>query len=510
MDVGERPHDSLGRKPAIDRRIVKNVDVVIKVYEFVVKRRTEDQPCNRGEEDTNRRDGPAVARQNAIAGLFGFFFRSRAHLIALALPAVRKKFNTRTSTARQLKTRKPERTTNNSGVTNDSPSAVAARQNWKTREQMEADEVRILAPFAQKSGESRGRQYPELQHVYRTEFQRDRARIIHSRAFRRLEYKTQVFLNGTGDHLRTRLTHSIEVASISRTIARALSLNEDLAEAIALAHDLGHSPFGHSGEEMLAECMREHGGFDHNKQSQRVVELLETAYPAFPGLNLTFEVREGLKKHDDSYESPVAGEENYRRPSLEAQVADLTDEITYYSHDLDDAVDFEILSPSQLEETTVWRWSHEAVAARYPDVREPERHKLIIGAIIDAQVRDVVVTSAEAIAKAGVRSADEVRRQAALLISYSDARRQANQELRRFLYKNVYYHPRVAEVNRQACEMLRAVFEAYVMAPEQLGDAATKRIESEGLHRTICDYVAGMTDRYLLEEHARLKQGAME
>src|ERR1700731_5390140 len=258
-----------------------------------------------------------------------------------------------------------------------------ASNGWKSRAQMEETERTTLAPFAQKSGESRGRKYTEPNHAYRTEFQRDRARIIHSRAFRRLEYKTQVFLNGTGDHLRTRLTHSIEVGSISRTIARALSLNEDLAEAIALAHDLGHSPFGHSGEEMLAECMREHGGFDHNKKSQRVVELLETAYPAFPGLNLTFEVREGLKKHDDSYESPVAGEENYRRPSLEAQVADLADEITYYSPDLDDAVDFEILSAAQLEENAVWRSNHEAVRVRHRDAREPELHKLVIRDIID-------------------------------------------------------------------------------------------------------------------------------
>ena len=369
---------------------------------------------------------------------------------------------------------------------------------------MEQDETRVLAPYAQKSGESRGREYPEPRHPFRTEFQRDRARIIHSRAFRRLEYKTQVFLNGTGDHLRTRLTHSIEVASISRTIARALSLNEDLAEAIALAHDLGHSPFGHSGEEMLDECMRDHGGFDHNKQSQRVVELLETAYPAFPGLNLTFEVREGLRKHDESYQAPGPGEEKYKCPSLEAQIADLADEITYYSHDLDDSIDFEILKTEQLEDVAIWRQSHESVSARYPEVHEPELHKLIIGATIDAQVRDVITTSAAAIAKAGVRSADEVRRQEASLISYSDARHAANQELRRFLYKNVYYHPRVAEVNRQACEMLRNVFDTYVREPALLGDAATRRIESEGLYRTICDYLAGMTDRYLIEEHARL------
>ena len=220
---------------------------------------------------------------------------------------------------------------------------------------MEEGERRILAPFAQKSGDSRGRKFLERRHAYRTEFQRDRARIIHSRAFRRLEYKTQVFLNGTGDHLRTRLTHSIEVASISRTIARALSLNEDLAEAIALAHDLGHSPFGHSGEEMLAECMREHGGFDHNRQSLRVVELLEAAYPDFPGLNLTFEVCEGLQKHQASYDPLVPGEERYQCPSLEAQITNLADEITYYSHDLDDAVDFEILNYGQLEENAVWR-----------------------------------------------------------------------------------------------------------------------------------------------------------
>src|SRR5215467_13670174 len=191
---------------------------------------------------------------------------------------------------------------------------------WKTREQMEEGERAALASVAQKSGESRGRQHSELSHAYRTEFQRDRARIIHSRAFRRLEYKTQVFLNGTGDHLRTRLTHSIEVASISRTIARALSLNEDLAEAIALAHDLGHSPFGHSGEETLAECMRDHGGFDHNRQSLRVVELLENPYPNFPGLNLTFEVREGLRKHQLLAGSPALEKKKYHCLSLEAQV----------------------------------------------------------------------------------------------------------------------------------------------------------------------------------------------
>jgi dGTPase len=391
------------------------------------------------------------------------------------------------------------------------PQAPRRRALYKTREEMEAGERALLAPFAEKSGDSRGRQYSEPSHAYRTEFQRDRARIIHSRAFRRMEYKTQVFLNGTGDHLRTRLTHSIEVASISRTIARALGLNEDLAEAIALAHDLGHAPFGHSGEEMLAECMRDHGGFDHNRQSVRVVDLLDDPYPDFPGLNLTFEVREGLRKHGAFHQmEKLTGPQvrttlqGHRCPSLEAQVADLADEITYYSHDLDDAVDFEILNAAQLEQNAVWRRSLRAVLARYPDAREPELHKLIIRDIIDTEVRDLVSTSAKSIADAAVQSSDEARQQPVPLIRYSDDLFQANRDLRKFLYQNVYYDPRVSEVNRRACEMLRQVFQAYLADPDMLGETATKRIETEGLHRTVCDYIAGMTDRYLMEEHARI------
>jgi dGTPase len=352
---------------------------------------------------------------------------------------------------------------------------------------MEADEARWLAAYAQKSGESRGRKFPEPRHEYRTEFQRDRARIIHSRAFRRLEYKTQVFLNGTGDHLRTRLTHTIEVASISRTIARALRLNEDLAEAIALAHDLGHAPFGHSGEEMLAECMRDHGGFEHNAQSLRVVEKLENPYPNFAGLNLTAEVREGLRKNQLS--------------SLEAQVADLADEITYYSHDLDDAIDFEVLSFPQLENVAVWRNAADAVRARFPQPREPELHKLVIREIIDRQVRDVISTSANKLDCAQTAPLGQKQ------ICYSDELSAANRELRKFLYANVYYNPRVAEVNQRACEMLREVFETYVRDPERLGEGATRRVETEGLHRTVCDYIAGMTDRYLIEEFERLRSG---
>jgi dGTPase len=256
---------------------------------------------------------------------------------------------------------------------------------------------------------------------------------------------------------------------------------------------------------MLAECMRDHGGFDHNRQSLRVVELLENPYPNFPGLNLTFEVREGLRKHQAFYDPLTPGDEKYCCPSLEAQVADLADEITYYSHDLDDAVDFEVLSAAQLEENEIWRRTHRAVISRYPDAREPDLHKLIIRDIIDMQVRDVIMTSAQSIADAGVKSAKEARRQPAPLIRYSGELSEANRALRKFLYQNVYYHPRVADVNRRACEMLRKVFEAYLADPDRLGETAAKRLEAEGLQRTVCDYIAGMTDRYLMEEYERIR-----
>jgi dGTPase len=255
---------------------------------------------------------------------------------------------------------------------------------------------------------------------------------------------------------------------------------------------------------MLAECMRDHGGFDHNRQSVRVVELLETPDPNFPGLNLTFEVREGLRKHERPYRFPIPAEEEYDCTSLEGQVADLADEITYYSHDLDDALDFEILTLARLEENDVWRNSHRAVLARYKDTREPDLHKLVIRDIIDLEVHDLVATSAESIAESGVHSADDVRRQTAPLIRYSDELAEANRALRKFLYQNVYYHPRVAEVNQRACEMLRRVFEAYLADPDRLGEGAMRRVEKEGLHRTVCDYIAGMTDRYVMEEYARI------
>src|SRR5207249_8195262 len=258
-------------------------------------------------------------------------------------------------------------------------------EGWRTREEMEATERATLAPFAQKSGDSRGRKYREQSHAYRTQFQRDRARIIHSRAFRRLEYKTQVFLNGTGDHLRTRLTHTMEVAAISRNISRALMLNEDLAETIALAHDLGHSPFGHKGETVLNQLMKRHGGFEHNRQSLRVVELLEQKYPRFPGLNLTWEVREGLVKHFTSFDHP-AKRNGFpaRSSSLEAQVANLADEITYYSHDIDDGLTAGLFSEAQLaRDVRIWREAAQAVRKSYGELPDECRRYFIIRCIID-------------------------------------------------------------------------------------------------------------------------------
>src|SRR6266700_4775899 len=264
---------------------------------------------------------------------------------------------------------------------------------------MEASERAVLAPFAEKSGDSRGRECPEPSHGYRTEFQRDRARIIHSRAFRRLEYKTQVFLNGTGDHLRTRLTHTIEVAGISRNLARALRLSEDLAEAIALAHDLGHSPFGHKGEAILNELMKDHGGFEHNRQSLRVVELLEQKYPLFPGLNLSWETREGLAKHFTAHDRPGKSKGlDARSSSLEAQVANLADEIAYYSHDLDDGLSSGLLSEAQLSEAVrIWHEAADAVKRDYGDLPDECRRYFIIRCIIDEYVRDVVETTEQKI-----------------------------------------------------------------------------------------------------------------
>ena len=376
----------------------------------------------------------------------------------------------------------------------------------RTREQLEQIERTNLAPYAQFSADSRGRKYKEAPPEWRTQYQRDRDRVIHSRAFRRLEYKTQVFLNGTGDHLRTRLTHTMEVAAITRNITRALQLNEDLAETIALAHDLGHSPFGHKGEVVLNRLMKKHGGFEHNRHSLRIVEEIEQKYPLFSGLNLSWEVREGLIKHYTSYDHPSKRKGfDAKSSSLEAQVANLADEITYYSHDLDDGLDSGLLSEKQLNrDVRIWRQATRMVVKEYGALADESRRYFIIRCIIDMQVKDVVETTEARIEKSGVKSADDVRLQPKALVQHSPERRELNLELRDYLYQNLYYNPVVHGPNLRAVKMLEELFKYYFKNPQQMGEQSRKRIRKEGRHRAICDYLAGMTDRYAMQEHQRV------
>jgi dGTPase len=371
---------------------------------------------------------------------------------------------------------------------------------------LEQRERQTLAPYAQFSADTRGRVFKEPPPEWRTQYQRDRDRVIHSRAFRRLEYKTQVFLNGSGDHLRTRLTHTIEVAAISRNIARALRINEDLTETIALAHDLGHSPFGHKGEGVLDRMMRKHGGFEHNRQSLRVVEVLEQKYPGFQGLNLTWEVREGLAKHQTAYDKP---EKTLgfaaKSSSLEAQVANLADEITYYSHDLDDGLETGLLSEKQLAQNVeIWDQASREVKREHGDLPDECRRYFIIRCLIDGQVRDVVTRTEKLLAEAGVRTADEVRKHPKPFVQYSDKRRRLNIELRKFLYKNLYYNPVVHEPNLRAVRMLEELFKYYLAHHTEVGELSRKRAKKDGWHRAVCDYLAGMTDRYAIQEYYRL------
>ena len=376
----------------------------------------------------------------------------------------------------------------------------------RTREELEQLERQTLATYAQLSGDSRGRKYREQPPEWRTHFQRDRDRVIHSRAFRRLEYKTQVFLNGTGDHFRTRLTHTMEVAGISRNIARALRLNEDLTETIALAHDLGHSPFGHKGEAVLDRLMEKHGGFEHNRQSLRIVEELEQKYPRFRGLNLTWEVREGLIKHHTAWDHPgdKAGSGTLS-PSLEAQVANLADEIAYYSHDLDDGLDSGLLSERQLRaEVRLWNQATKTVEGEYGKLPDECRRYFIIRCITDLQVKDVVTTTERLIKEAGVQTVEDVRSQSSPLVSYSSAREKFNEELCRFLYKNLYDSPEVNEPHLRARKVLEALFHHYVVNHQEIGAGSRRLARRDGWPRAVCDYLAGMTDRYALQEHQRL------
>ncbi len=357
----------------------------------------------------------------------------------------------------------------------------------------------LLAPYAQKASESSGRLLREAEHPFRSSFQRDRDRIVHGTSFRRLDGKTQVFLNGKGDHYRTRLTHTIEVASVSRTVARALGLNEDLAEAIALAHDLGHPPFGHAGEETLDLLMKEHGGFDHNEQSLRVVETLEESYPHHPGLNLSHEVLEGLKKHHRELLSPDGM--SYPSPSLEAQVANIADEIAYYSHDLEDGLASGLLSQEELMSLDLWREAdekaHTESSVSLSSGGPRTYRKFVLRCLINREVEDLVSTSRAAIASAGVLSVSEVRNLPSRLIGYSPELKSRNAALRRHLYERFYRHPEVHGANENACRQMEAVFADLMNHPEKLGERTLSRRESDGLPRVVADYVAGMTDSYL-------------
>jgi dGTPase len=373
------------------------------------------------------------------------------------------------------------------------------------RTELEEIERRTLAPFAQFSGDTRGRSCREEPPLWRTQYQRDRDRVIHSRAFRRLEYKTQVFLNGTGDHLRTRLTHTMEVAAISRNIASALRLNTDLAETIALAHDLGHSPFGHKGETVLNQLMRGHGGFEHNLHSLRIVEELEQKYPKFSGLNLSWEVLEGLAKHQTAFDRPgVKKGFVAKNPSLEAQIANLADEITYYSHDLDDGLDSGLLSEKELtRHVRVWAHAARLVKKECGNPPEESRRYFIIRTIIDMQLADVIATSETRITAAKVQSADDVRRFAKPLIQYSPQRRKLNLELRKYLYQNLYFNPVVNEPHIRAKQLLKDLFNYFLKHPGEMGDQAQKSIRKKGRHRAVCDFIAGMTDRFAIAEHQK-------
>lgn len=374
----------------------------------------------------------------------------------------------------------------------------------QTRYQLELTEEQTLAPYGTRSRNSKGRAYPEDEPEYRTAFQRDRDRILHTTAFRRLEYKTQVFINYEGDYYRTRLTHSLEVAQIGRTVARALGANEDLVETICLAHDLGHPPFGHSGEVALARLMKEYGGFDHNKQSLRIVTLLERRYNEFPGLNLTWETREGIVKHESEYDVSDAADYNPElRGSLEAQITNAADELAYTAHDLDDGLRSGMISPSMLASITLWGILTERVGWRGPDLDDLARH-LMIRHLIDMEVTDLVHTTDLQLREDGVRSVEELQRLRHNLIGYSEDLTSRNRQLKDFLYANLYRHYRVVRMAVKAEHIVSDLFNAYRSEPAILPRHVQDGITERGLERTICDYIAGMTDRYAVEEHQKL------
>jgi len=380
---------------------------------------------------------------------------------------------------------------------------------------IEAPHGAELAAYAVTEACSRGRRHPEPHPVMRSEFQRDRDRVIHSAAFRRLEYKTQVFVNHEGDLFRTRLTHSIEVAQVARSIARALRLNEDLTEGIALAHDLGHTPFGHAGQDALNACMKNYGGFEHNLQSLRVVDELEERYAEFPGLNLTFETREGILKHCSRKHAESLGDVGRRfiektQPSLEAQLTNLADEIAYNSHDVDDGLRSGLIEVEALNQVALFREQYEIVRHDYPALPPRRTIHEVVRRLINCQVTDLVETSSARLQQAAPADIDAVRHHDASLIAFSEGMREQNLELKRFLRTNLYRHYRVHRMTAKAARTITALFEAYIDDPRLMPDAAQqetalleRRGGKDGRARAVADYIAGMTDRYAIAEYER-------
>jgi len=372
------------------------------------------------------------------------------------------------------------------------------------RRQLEELEDRTLAPYAVRSKDSKGRAYLDNEPEYRTAFQRDRDRIIHTTAFRRLEYKTQVFITSEGDYFRTRLTHTLEVAQIGRTMARALGANEDLVEAICLAHDLGHSPFGHSGEVALARLMKDYGGFDHNRQSLRIVTELEQRYPEFPGLNLTWEVREGMVKHESEYDIADARDyDPHLRGNLETQIANVADELAYTTHDLDDGLRSGMLTPPMLEGLALWEILRAALPWRGPTLTDLERHRMIRH-LIGLLVTDIVHATDQRLKEHAVQSPLDIQKLNTNVIGYTEDMQRHNRELKDFLYKNLYSHYRVLRMAAKAERIIADLFTAYASKPAILPSGVQKLVDKHGLERTICDYIAGMTDRFAIEEHQKL------
>ncbi len=374
----------------------------------------------------------------------------------------------------------------------------------RQRSDIEKHEDGYLSSFAVKASESRGRVYPEKEHNTRTAFQRDRDRIVHSTAFRRLEYKTQVFVNHEGDHYRTRLTHSLEVSQIARTIARGLGLNEDLTEAIALAHDLGHGPFGHAGEWALTRKMQSHGGFEHNRQSLRIVEKLEHSYADFPGLNLTFEVREGLKKHDYDVKGGKRVHKGFY--SLEAQLVNIADEIAYDSHDLDDGLRSKLLSLEKVKELSMWKEIEQYINRSYKkkSLDRSARNYLSIRLLINRQVMDLLENTEKRIKKFGIQDPEDAVGLVDPVVCFSPEVHKKKEELRKFLRENMYFHPYVVRMCEKAQRYVEQLFDTYVKNPRQLELWVQKKVEEEGKYRAICDFLAGMTDRYAIAEYTKL------